>query len=387
MGRRFYRALLKNDTKKGYTRMNRDKIIIRTSIIGIITNIFLAAFKAIIGLLANSIAIILDAVNNLSDALSSVITIVGTKLASKTPDHKHPMGYGRIEYLSAMAVSGIVLYAGITSLVESIKKIIHPQKATYTHITLIIIAVAIVAKIVLGLFVKSRGKKVKSAALVASGSDALFDAILSASVLASAALYMFTGIGIEAYIGLLISAIIIKSGFEMLMETLNDILGKRVDGDLSINIKKILASEPEIRGAYDLFISNFGPDKDYASVHVEVPDTMTVAELDVLSRRAAEKVFDETGVVITGMSVYSYNTQDDEAAHLRDEIRKLVVSHEWALQMHGFYLDEETKQIRFDVVKKFGYDAETVFGELYKELQEKYPEYNFHISPDYDISD
>ena len=158
------------------------------------------------------------------------------------------------------------------------------------------------AKIVLGLFVKSRGKKVKSAALVASGSDALFDAILSASVLASAALYMFTGIGIEAYIGLLISAIIIKSGFEMLMETLNDILGKRVDGDLSINIKKILASEPEIRGAYDLFISNFGPDKDYASVHVEVPDTMTVAELDVLSRRAAEKVFDETGVVITGMS-------------------------------------------------------------------------------------
>ena len=135
--------------------MNRDKVIIKTSIIGILTNVILAAFKAVVGVVSNSIAVILDAVNNLSDALSSIITIVGTKLAGKLPDKKHPLGYGRIEYLSAMIVSGIVLYAGITSTVESVKKIIHPETPDYSMISLIIIAVAVFVKIFLvPMFVK-----------------------------------------------------------------------------------------------------------------------------------------------------------------------------------------------------------------------------------------
>ncbi|MBQ9464458.1 MAG: cation diffusion facilitator family transporter, partial [Lachnospiraceae bacterium] len=165
------------------TLESRDRIIVRTSVIGILANVFLAAFKAVIGLLSNSIAVVLDAVNNLSDALSSVITIVGTKLAGKRPDKKHPLGYGRIEYLSAMIVSAIVLYAGITSLVESIKKIIHPETPDYSRVSLIIIAAAVIVKIILGRFVKARGEKAGSQALVASGKDATFDAVLSASVL------------------------------------------------------------------------------------------------------------------------------------------------------------------------------------------------------------
>ncbi|MBR0470393.1 MAG: cation diffusion facilitator family transporter, partial [Clostridia bacterium] len=162
---------------------NRDKVIVRTSIIGIAANVFLAAFKAAVGIASNSIAVVLDAVNNLSDALSSVITVIGTKLAGKKPDKKHPLGYGRIEYLSAMIVSAIVLYAGITSAVESVKKIIWPEQADYSIVSLIIIASAVAVKIILGSYVKKQGKKVNSNALVASGADALFDAILSASVL------------------------------------------------------------------------------------------------------------------------------------------------------------------------------------------------------------
>ena len=153
--------------------LSRDKVIIRTSIIGILANVMLAAFKAVIGLASNSIAVILDAVNNLSDALSSIITIVGTKLAGKLPDKKHPLGYGRIEYLSAMIVSGIVLYAGITSAVESVKKIIHPEKPDYSVTSLVIIAVAVGVKIILGRFVKAQGEKVHSGSLIASGSDAM----------------------------------------------------------------------------------------------------------------------------------------------------------------------------------------------------------------------
>ena len=160
--------------------LNREKVIVKTSVIGIAANALLVAFKAAIGLASGSIAVILDAVNNLSDALSSVITILGAKLGAKQPNKKHPLGYGRIEYLSSMMVSAIVLYAGITSLVESVKKIIHPEAADYTVVSLVIIAAAVVVKLILGAYVKKQGKKVDSGALVASGSDASFDAVLSA---------------------------------------------------------------------------------------------------------------------------------------------------------------------------------------------------------------
>ena len=211
--------------------MNREKIIVRTSIVGIIVNLLLSGFKAFIGLVSNSIAITLDAVNNLSDALSSVVTIIGAKLAGKAPNKKHPLGYGRIEYLSSMIVAAIVLYAGLTSLVESIKKVIHPEAADYSVLSLVIMSVAIAAKIVLGLYVKRTGKKVDSGALTASGVDALFDAILSSSVLLSAVIYLVFRLPLEAYVGIVISCFIIKSGLEMLIETLDDIIGKLTDAD------------------------------------------------------------------------------------------------------------------------------------------------------------
>ena len=201
------------DRNSETTENSRDKVIIRTSVIGILTNVLLAAFKAAVGFLSNSIAVILDAVNNLSDALSSVITIVGTKLAGKLPDKKHPLGYGRIEYLSAMIVSGLVLYAGITSAVESVKKIIHPENPDYSPVSLIIIAVAVAAKVFLGRYVKAQGRKVNSGSLVASGSDALNDAILSSSVLASALIFMLSGISLEAWVG-------IRSPFSLLRRAL-----------------------------------------------------------------------------------------------------------------------------------------------------------------------
>ena len=142
--------------------MNRDRTIIRTSVIGILANVLLAAFKAVVGLTFNSIAIVMDAVNNLSDAASSVITIVGTKLAGKEADRKHPFGYGRIEYLSAVLISLLVLYAGVTALVESVKKIIRPDTPDYSAVSLVIVAVAVVVKLLLGRYVKGVGKRVNS---------------------------------------------------------------------------------------------------------------------------------------------------------------------------------------------------------------------------------
>ena len=287
---------------RGGIRTDRDRIIIRTSVIGIAANLLLAGFKAAVGLIANSIAVILDAVNNLSDALSSVITIVGTKLAGKKPDKKHPLGHGRIEYLSAMIVAAIVLYAGITSAVESVKKIIHPVKADYSAVSLIIIASAVVVKLLLGRYVKRIGDKVNSGSLSASGSDALFDAILSASVLLSAIIFMVSGVSLEAYVGAAISVFIIKSGIEMLMETLDEILGKRVDREYLNGIRATICEDEDVHGAYDLILHSYGPERYVGSVHVEVPDTMRAEEIDAMERRIAENVYAKHGVIMTGMA-------------------------------------------------------------------------------------
>ena len=366
---------------------NRDRIIVRTSIIGILANIFLAAFKAAVGIISNSIAVVLDAVNNLSDALSSVITIVGTKLAGKLPDKKHPLGYGRIEYLSAMIVSAIVLYAGITALVESVKKIIHPEKADYSAVALIIIAMAVVVKLALGRYVKAKGKAVNSSALVASGSDALFDAILSASVFASAVFFLVTGISLEAYVGVLISIMILKAGYEMMTDTLDDVLGRRADKETTQQIYQLLKQEPEVRGAYDLVLNNYGPGKDYGSVHIELPDTMTVDQVDELTRRLEARVYRATGVILTGVGVYSYNTKDDDAAKMRNVVQETVLAYEWALQLHGFYANTKNKSLRFDVVMSFDIKPREGIEILTKDMNRLFPDYTVQITPDVDVSD
>ena len=366
---------------------NRNKIIVRTSLIGIVTNVLLAAVKATVGLLANSIAVVLDAVNNLSDALSSVITIVGAKLAGKRPDKKHPLGYGRIEYLSAMIVSGLVLYAGITALVESVKKIISPEAAEYSMLSLILIAVAVAVKVILGRFVSAQGKKADSASLIASGKDALFDAVLSASVLLSAVIQMTTGVSLEAYVGVVIAGFIIKAGIEMMLDTVNDILGQRTDPELAVHIKKLIIEEEGVRGAYDLLLNNYGPNRNYASVHIEVPDTATAADIDRMTRSMQARVYRETGVILAGVGVYSYNTGDDEAAHIRDAVRDIVLSQEGVLQFHGFYLNPETRDMRFDVVFSFDADSGAILDRIRNQVLTAYPGYTLLIAPDIDLSE
>lgn len=365
----------------------REGLIVRTSVIGIITNILLAAFKAAVGLISHSIAVVLDAVNNLSDALSSLITIIGTKLSAKLPDKKHPLGYGRIEYLTALVVAALVLYAGVTSLVESVKKIIHPETADYSIVSLVIIAVAVVVKLLLGRYVKAQGRKANSAALEASGADASFDAILSASVLLSAIVFLLWGLSLEAWVGVVIAGFIIKSGFEMITDTLDDILGKRADAELTGKIRRAVLEEEAIRGVYDIIVNDYGPNKNTCSLHIELPDFMTVDQVDVITRHLQNRVLDTAGVIVTGVSVYSYNTKDDEAAAIRGRVTGIVLSHDWALQLHGFYADTVNKALRFDVVMSFDVTVSEALSTLYSELSSALPEYTVHITPDVDAAD
>ena len=357
------------------TFRSRDQIIIRTSLVGIAANLFLALFKAVIGIVSHSIAVTLDAVNNLSDALSSVITIIGAWLAGRRPDKEHPI-----------MVAAIVLYAGITSAAESVKKIIHPEIPAYTNISLVIIAAAVIVKILLGSYFKAKGRQASSAALEASGADASFDAVLSLSVLACALVFKMTGISLEAFVGLLISVFIIRSGIGMMMETVDDIIGKRADPEKVRQIKELIMEEPRVRGAYDLFINNYGPGRDYASVHVELPDTLTVEEVDQITRRVQQKVYTGTGVVLTGVGVYSYNTRDEEAARIRNTVMETILQHEWALQVHAFSADTKAKKMRFDVVFSFDIDQNEGYETIMKEIETLYPDYTITITSDMDIA-
>ena len=368
--------------------MNREKVVIRTSIISILSNIVLAGFKAFVGLLANSIAIISDAINNLSDALSSIITIVGTKLAGKKPDKEHPYGHGRIEYMTSLVVSAIVLYAGITALIESVKKIINPGEVDYSTITLVILIAAIVVKFVLGIYVKKKGKEFNSDSLVASGSDAFNDAILSISVLASAIIYMLFDISIEAYVGVLVSVFIIKAGIDLIKESVDNILGVRIESSLARGIKKEVLKEEEVRGAYDLVLHNYGPDTYLGSIHIEVADTLTVADVDRISRSISKNIMKKYGVILHTIGVYSVNTKDKKVMKVQKDIHDIVFSHKGILQMHGFYIDEDEKSISFDIIIDFDIDnREEVYAQIYDEVQEKYKDYKISITLDVDMSD
>jgi len=368
--------------------VSRDKTIIRTSIIGIVANVFLAAFKAIIGTISHSVAITMDAVNNISDAASSVITIVGTKLAGKEADKKHPFGYGRIEYLSAMVISVLVLYAGITAFVESVKKIITPDTPDYSNVSLIIVAVAVVVKIVLGWYVKSVGRKVNSDSLINSGADATLDSIISASTLVAAGIYLIFGISLEAYLGAIIALVIIKSGVDMLRETLSKILGERTDSDLAKEIKQTVIAHPEITGAYDLVLHNYGPDSYQGSVHIEVPDTLSADELDLLIRKVSEDVFAKHNVILTAVGVYSVNTKEPEAAAAREKVRSIVLKHDYILQIHGFYIDFEAKKMRFDLVVSFDApNRREAFNNAFSEVQKAFPDFEIQAIMDTDFSE
>ncbi len=368
---------------------DRNARIVRTSIIGIVANVLLAAGKAVFGLLSNSIAIVLDAVNNLSDALSSVITIIGTKLAGKKADKDHPYGHGRYEYLTTIVIAAIVLWAGITSLVESIKRIITPEAASYDVATLVIVAVAVVVKIILGRYFSAQGKRLQSDTLSASGTDATMDAIISASTLVAAVITMLGGPGLEAWLGAIISVVIIKAGYDILQEALSKILGERVDGNITNAIKATAKTVPGVLGAYDLSLHDYGPDRLQGSLHVEVDENLTTNDIDRITREVQARVFAENHVIIHTVGIYSSNAgAQGEVAEIRHALAQLAEDTPEVLNAHGLFVDEAAKTVRFDVVVSYAVaDRERVYGEFIAAMQAKFPAYRFIVVLDPDLSD
>ena len=366
--------------------MDRNKMIIKTSILGIVVNVFLVIFKSIIGFMVNSIAIITDAINNLTDVLSSVITIVGTKLANKAPDKKHPYGHGRIEYITSVIIAVIVMIAGLTAAKESIDKILDPSESTYSIISLIIIGIAVLAKFFLGKHVKKVGKDVNSQSLVASGQDAFMDSILSFTTLVAAIINYIWHIGLEGYLGIAISVFILKSSIEILRQSVDSMLGERADGELTQKIKEKVMSFNEVQGVYDLNLHNYGPSITIASAHIQVRNDMTAEEIHILTREIAYQIYGEFGITIT-IGIYAANDKG-EFGEIKKQLESIIANYKEILQIHGFYVDKSKSNVFFDLIIDFSAkNTEKIKEEIILKIKDKYPQYNYNVILDSDITD
>ena len=366
--------------------MERNQKIIRVSIVGIAANVLLAAFKAAVGLVAGSIAIVMDAVNNLSDALSSVITIVGTKLSARPADREHPFGHGRVEYLTAIVIALIVSAAGVTSLVESVQKLFNPSVPSYSTVTLVVIIVAIAVKLVLGRYVKSQGEKLKSDALIASGADALFDAIVTLSTLVSAGIMLLWGVNLDGIIGTIISLVIIKAGLEMLASPIGELLGRRISPEFVSALKEKAMSFEEVNGVYDIIVNNYGPNVLIGSMHVSVPESMTARQIHLLSRTMAAELYKEFGVIMT-IGIYALYTGDTPMAHLQNDVIRTANSQNGVLQTHAFYYYADRNLVTIDVVPDDNVKDEKAFVQSISDLLARsFPDYNFSIVLDHNYS-
>lgn len=364
--------------------MNRTNEIKKVSFISIAANIVLVAFKAAVGFISGSIAIMLDAVNNLADALTSGITILGVVLAGKKPDNKHPFGYGRIEYISAVVISGLVLFAGISSAVESAKRIADPEPADYSLVTIIIVSAAIVAKYLLGSYQKKKGKSLGSDSLLASGAESQGDCAISASTLVAIAVSAIWGISIEGYIGVVIAALIIKAGVELLMNSLSNILGKRAQGELAADIKREVAQVPGVLGVYDLVLHDYGPDSAMGSVHIEIDDNESASEIHKIIKHVQAAVMKQFHILLT-VGIYASNTSNPKIIELRDYVSGVAMAQKGVLGLHAFFW--EGKEISFDIVVDFNCDIKSAVQVITGAICERIEGADVHITIDKNYTD
>lgn len=353
---------------------------------GILANVLFAAIKLVIGMVSNSIAITSDAVNNLTDASSSVITLAGLKLAQKPPDRKHPLGYGRIEYISGLIVAAIVLITGVEFLQTSIGRIANPEQVDFSTLQLVILGVFVAGKLLLAQLDKEFGLRTKSEALVASGADARMDSLVSILTIGTAVITKLTGVVIDGYAGVAMSAFILYNGISLIRDTVGSIIGKRADKEIVDAVKADVRAIDPIMGAYDMILHSYGPATQLGTLNLEMPDYTTVEQAYEAMERAQRTVYMKHHIYFT-FGLYSVNTYDEKVIAARDKITGIVKNTKDALSLHAFNYDEQGKAIRFDVIVDFGVRDFSAFkNNLIMKLQAAYPGYSFDINVDLDYA-
>ena len=332
----------------------------------------------------------MDAINNFTDALSSIITIIGTKLSGKKPNKKHPYGYGRIEYLTSTLIAMLILFAGGMAIYESIKSIIdYFQNGTmpsFEIYSIIIIAAAILVKVSIGLYFRHKGNKIDSEALKASGMDALFDSILSTATLVGVILAKFADLYVEGFLGILIGLFILKSGFGVLAESLSSMIGNRFDKEYIIEIKKEINSIEGVKGSYDLILNSYGHNKNIGSVHIGVSDKLSAKEIQKIERDITILMYTKYNTIMT-IGIYAENFSDEFSKEYYSKVLDIIKKYDTVLQIHGFYVDKDLMLINYDLVISFDdLNPEETINKIKEETEKIDPIYKIIINYDQDFS-
>ncbi|KGK88855.1 cation diffusion facilitator family transporter [Clostridium sp. HMP27] len=362
------------------------------SIIGIVVNAILFGVKLAVGIVSGSISVTADAFNNLSDTTSSIITMLGFKLASKPADEEHPFGHGRIEYLSGLIVSFMVLLVGFEFVKSSYSRIINPTPVKFEIIPFILIVLSVFTKVWLSRFNKYIGKTINSSALQASSMDALGDVFTSSCVALSLLLSKWIAFPIDGYIGMLVSLFILYSGYSLIKDTLDPLLGTAPDSDLVEKITSSLLSYEYITGTHDLIIHNYGPNKFIATVHAEVPQDISIVKIHDVIDRAEKEISEKLNVVLV-VHMDPINTNDEEVNYAKSEVESIITKYSMIKSLHDFRMvgEGDTKNLIFDIVvcytqKLTDQFIEEIKSSLNKDIKNIHPHYNAIITIDRDFA-
>lgn len=325
-----------------------------TSAVGIILNLLLFAGKFLAGTLAHSVAICADAMNNLSDAGSQVLTLVGCRMAAKDADRDHPYGHARMEYVTSMIVSFIILLIGYELLRDSIDKIINPVKTEFHLLTVIILAVSVIVKLWLGLFNRAIGKKIDSDALRATMIDSLSDAGATLAVLVCTLIYRWTDFDADAYVGIAVAMLILVAGIRVLLDAKNAILGEAPPPALLDDIRTVVSAYPDALGIHDMMVHNYGPGRTIASLHVEVDGNRNVFDMHDMIDRIEKQLGDDLGIIAT-VHMDPIVVGDAEVDRLREQVNERLQQLDSRLTLHDFrFVRGAThSNLIFDVVVPF----------------------------------
>lgn len=360
-----------NEKEKDTMDTSREKLIIRTSGIGIAINLVLAVVKILVGVATSSIAILSEGVNSLTDALSSTLAFIGTKLSKKHPDEKHPFGYGRIEYLTGLTVSILIIVTGFEMLTGSIQLVIHPEELSISYVSLAIVAVSAVIKFCLGGYTIKVGRKTESSALQAVGLECRNDSFGSIITIISALVFLLLGYSLDAYAGILISLLIIKAGIGVLSETLSEIIGRPGEHEMAKKLYHEIRKTPGIVAAADMMLHNYGPERWSGSVNLEIDHNKTVGEIYSFLHALQLRIMHEYGVTLV-FGIYAVDNEHEEIRAVRKVIADFVKNHAHVESFHAVYIDDSEQKLYCDFIVDYALLDWNALNQEFKEYFQKY---------------
>lgn len=374
-----------------YSEMkNREQDMVMAGYAGIFVNVCLVLFKSVVGVISGSIAVMLDAVNNLTDVFYSLITVLGIKLAVKPADREHPYGHGRVEYMITLFISGVVFMAGLFSAYKSVMKIVSPSKAEYGFYSVLILFVAVLVKLFSWRYFVKIGRKTGSELILMMSKDSLFDAMITFSTLSAALANLYASeefLPIDGILGLFISLVIIKTGFTMASKPVSELVGKRVSSEIALAVKREILGNAHVKGVYDIHLHNYGPGNITGSLNIAVDGRMRASDIHKISLQIQNKIYSDFGIPLH-IGIHSVHDSSYDMGKMQNRIIETVSSVENINQVHGVFIDEDRKNIYLDIVMDYSVSNKSGIKEKVREkVKKEFPGYEIFVVLDLECSE